>query len=51
MNTTQKAKLALLVVATGIMVWFAVLAVQFGNKLSAQTEKMFADSIRVLQDK
>lgn len=49
MNTTQKCKLALVVVATGFMVWFAVLAIQFGNKLSAQTEKNFADAIRVMQ--
>jgi hypothetical protein len=51
MTLTQKAKLVLLVVSTGIMIWFAILAIQFGNKLSDQTEKMFADSIRVLQEK
>ncbi len=49
MNTAQKAKLVLFVVATVFMVYVAVLAIQFGNKLSRQTEQTFADAIRVMQ--
>lgn len=49
MDTVQKCKLVVVVFATGIMVWFAVLAIQFGNKISDQTEKNFADAIRVMQ--
>jgi hypothetical protein len=51
MTLTQKAKIVLLFVVTGFMIWIAILAVQFGNKLSKQTEKMFADSIRTMQGK
>jgi hypothetical protein len=51
MNTADKAKMIVVVFATGIMIWFAIRAIQFGNKLSKQTEKMFADSIRTMQNK
>ena len=50
MTATQKAKLIFAAIATITMIYFAVLAIQFGNKLSAQTEKTFADAIRVMQD-
>jgi len=49
MDTVQKCKFIVIVAATGIMVWFAVLAIQFGNKISKQTEQNFADAIRVMQ--
>jgi len=49
MDTVQKCKMVLVVVATGVMIWFAVLAVQFGNKISKQTEQNFADAVRVMQ--
>ena len=51
MTPTQKAKVVLLIIAAATMTYFAVLAIQFGNKLSRQTEKMFADSIRIMQEK
>lgn len=51
MDIVQKCKLVVVVTAIGIMVWFAVLAVQFGNKISKQTEQNFADAVRVMQGK
>jgi uncharacterized protein (UPF0333 family) len=51
MNLTDKAKLVVVIMAIGVSAYFAFLAIQFGNKLSDQTEKMFADSIRVMQNK
>ena len=41
----------LVVFSTAIMVYFAVLAIQFGNKLSYRTEQNFADAIRTMQGK
>ncbi len=49
MTTTQKAKLGFFIVATCFMVYVAVLTVQFGNKLSRQTEQNFADAVRIMQ--
>ena len=49
MTLTQKAKLVFAAIATITMIYFAFLAVQFGNKLSAQTEKDFADAVRIMQ--
>ncbi len=51
MDTVTKCKFAVVIAATAIMVWFAVLAIQFGNKISKQTEQNFADAIRVMQGK
>ncbi len=51
MTTTQKAKIGFAIVATCFMVYVAVLAVQFGNKISKQTEQNFADAVRVMQGK
>lgn len=49
MSITQKAKLGFFIVATVFMVYVAILAIQFGNKISKQTEQNFADAIRTMQ--
>lgn len=49
MDMATKLKCSIFVVVTGLTVWFAVLAVQFGNKISHQTEQNFADAIRTMQ--
>ena len=51
MTLTQKAKLIFVAIAAGTMIYFAVLAIQFGNKLSANCEKSYADAIRTMQGK
>jgi hypothetical protein len=51
MSTSDKAKMIVVVFATGIMVWFAVLAIQFGNKLSKNCEQQYTNAILKMSGK
>ena len=51
MSTAQKAKIGLFVVVTIFMVYVAVLAIQFGRKISRQTEQNFTDAVFIMQGK
>ena len=51
MTTGQKAKMILVLFSTGIMIWIAILAIQFGNKLSKNCEQQYTDAILKMSGK